>query len=527
MRTDHQALTALLSTSGSGHKPLRLLRWADRLNQYNYTLEFTPGRQNTVADLLSRAVVPPSTVQQVTDTEPDLVQLLQAPLSAVVSMELLRKGSQDDALFTTLRTYIRGGWPSSVAGELLPYYRVRAELSCWEDVCIARGHRTLIPAALRAQVLRMAHEGHLGVVKLKQRCRDIVWWPNIDQDIELMVKDCTACLLSGKASPPTPVPLSPVQWPSAPWKHLQVDLCGELHGAPAHARYLLVVHDLHSKWPEALPMGSVTTQAVIQRLDSLFARWGLPDIITTDNGPQFISTDFTTYLAEKAIKHIRTAVYHPQSNGGVERLNQTLKNGIRAYLTEGWQFEAALLQTLLHCRASKHTTTGVSPALLMLGRELQLPLDRLSFAKSNPAPSVTRLHVEAQQQRMKLRFDQSRRAKPPTLQELDWVRVWLPRRHSKLQPRWSEPSQIIKKLGPATYCLQDGSRWHADRLRKVPVPTEAQGGGSTPSLLSWQPPAVIDNGPAAPPAPLRAPQVVRRLQRAKQQPSWMKDYVTG
>ncbi|MGH0130400.1 UNVERIFIED_CONTAM: hypothetical protein FKN15_018297 [Acipenser sinensis] len=123
---------------------------------------------------------------------------------------------------------------------------------------------------------------------------------------------------------------------------------------------------------------------------------------------------------------------------------------------------------------------------------------------------------------MKLRFDQSRKAKPPTLQELDWVRVWLPRLHSKLQPQWSEPSQILKKLGPATYRLQDVSQWHADRLRKVPVPTEAQGGGSTP-LLSWQPLAVIDNGPAVPPAPPRASQVVRRPQRAKQQPTWMKD----
>ena len=90
-------------------------------------------------------------------------------------MELLCKESQDNALFTMLQTDIRGRWPSNVNAELLLYYRVRAELSCWEDICFAWDHHTLILAAVGAQVLRMAHEGRLGVVKVKQLCRDIVW----------------------------------------------------------------------------------------------------------------------------------------------------------------------------------------------------------------------------------------------------------------------------------------------------------------------------------------------------------------
>ena len=71
------------------------------------------------------------------------------------------------------------------------------------------------------------------------------------------------------------------------------------------------------------------------------------------------------------------AFYNPQANGGVERMNQTLKNGIRAHLAEGFQFSAALLRTLPHYRATRHSTTDSSPALLMLERELSLPLDCL------------------------------------------------------------------------------------------------------------------------------------------------------
>jgi len=65
--------------------------------------------------------------------------------------------------------------------------------------------------------------------------------------------------------------------------------------------------------------------------DSLFARWGLPKKIMTDNGPQIISHELSSYLVRKGI---RTAFYNSAANGGVERLNQSLKNGIRAHLAQ-------------------------------------------------------------------------------------------------------------------------------------------------------------------------------------------------
>lgn len=85
----------------------------------------------------------------------------------------------------------------------------------------------------------MAYEGHLRIVKVKQCCRDSVWWPDIDQDIEAMVKDSTACLASGKTGLPPSPPLQPLQWPSTPWDHIQMDICGELYGVPHHQRFLL------------------------------------------------------------------------------------------------------------------------------------------------------------------------------------------------------------------------------------------------------------------------------------------------
>ncbi len=268
----------------------------------------------------------------------------------------------------------------------------------------------------------------MGIVKLKQRCRDLVWWPGIDRELEqwfpnlswrppcpapflclpylthliplistlvetartklgvssrtglgtteleALVRDCAPCLLSGKTGAPALPHLQPVDWPTKPWEHLQMDICGELVSVPHHQRFLVVVYDLHSNWPEIVPMGSVTASAMVDFLEQLFLRWVIPWAITTDNGPQFISNEFSSYLATRGVAHIHITFYHPQGNDGVERFNQSLKNGIRAHLAQGFPFKAALSQTLLHYRATQHATTGVSPDCNKLSSFLSEPL---------------------------------------------------------------------------------------------------------------------------------------------------------
>jgi len=204
LRTAHQALTTLLATSSTGHKPLSFHRCADRLHQYNYRLQFTPGCDNVVADLQSRAIpnppAGPSLAPGQDTTEYDLAQLLHTPLRGTVSLKELQKASADPVLFTP-STYIRQGWPAKVPDELLTYSWIRKELSRWNDTYVAR---TVVPGALWVCVLAMAHEGHLGIVRLKQQCFNVVWWPGNDREIETLVKDCTACLLSGKTRAPAP-----------------------------------------------------------------------------------------------------------------------------------------------------------------------------------------------------------------------------------------------------------------------------------------------------------------------------------
>lgn len=104
----------------------------ERLRQYDYDLKFTPGRDNVVADLLSRSINSPSPAIFPNDsTEPELIQMLHTPLQSAVSLEELKQESERDGTLTNLRTYIRSGWPKKVPDELMPFSRLRDELSCW------------------------------------------------------------------------------------------------------------------------------------------------------------------------------------------------------------------------------------------------------------------------------------------------------------------------------------------------------------------------------------------------------------
>jgi transposase InsO family protein len=96
----------------------------------------------------------------------------------------------------------------------------------------------------------------------------------------------------------------------------------------------------------------------------MFDRFGLVEEVVTDNGVQFILKEFEDFLAAHSVKHSKSALYSPQANAAVERLNGVSKEGIKAALAEGKPFMTGLRQVLATYRMNKHATTGVSPASL-------------------------------------------------------------------------------------------------------------------------------------------------------------------
>lgn len=109
----------------------------------------------------------------------------------------------------------------------------------------------------------------------------------------------------------------------APWSRVHIDF-----GGPFHGQTFMVIVDAYSKWLEIILMFSTTTEAVIKALRRLFSTHGLPDILVSDNGPQFMATQFKLFLAEQGIHHALVIPFHSTSNGQMERMVQSTKEAL-------------------------------------------------------------------------------------------------------------------------------------------------------------------------------------------------------
>ena len=191
---------------------------------------------------------------------------------------------------------------------------------------------------------------------------------------------------------------------------------------PVEGKYILIIVDAHSKWIEATCTASTSSSAVIEVLRPLFARFGLPESVVTDNGTGFVSQEFEEFLRSNRIVHTTSAPYHPASNGLAERAVQTLKRGLKK--VTGGTMTCRLAKVLMAYRITPQTTTGVSPAELLLGRR---PRTRLDLLKPNTAE-----RVEKRQQEQKSDHDKRARSRTFSIGDHDWVKNfgagdrWLP-----------------------------------------------------------------------------------------------------
>ena len=154
----------------------------------------------------------------------------------------------------------------------------------------------------------------------------------------------------------------------------------------------LVIVDAHSKWPEILPMKSTTANATVSAVRDVFARFGLPVNVVTDNGPQFTSAEFTEFLKRNGVKHIRVAPYHQASNGAAESMVQTFKRSLTASSGTRLPLQQRLGDFLLKYRTTPHSTTSCTPASLFLGRVCRT---RLSLLKPDTESRVLKRQAES------------------------------------------------------------------------------------------------------------------------------------
>ena len=360
--TDHKPLLSIFGENKAipQFSANRLRRWAVILAGYNYKIEYVKSNQNN-ADWLSRLPVEDEYNTWTDDVEVDYCFFLNNAEHFQLNFETVKHKTLDDPTLQKVKDYITNGWPSKVndvEAEVKPYFSKRYEFTLNDD-CIMWNHRIVIPSQLQGSILSQLHMTHLGVVKMKSLARGYFWFPNIDIEIENLSKSCEVCNLHGNNPPKTKI--LPWPTPTGPWQRLHID-----HFEFHKQMYLLIV-DAYSKWLEVFEVKSLTSDSTIQVMRSLFARFGLPITIVSDNGRSFASDEFNSFLFKNNVKHLTSPPYHPSSNGAAENAVRIIKNALKRTIVNDnvSKSNLSLCRFLFDYRNTPHCTTGISPATLM------------------------------------------------------------------------------------------------------------------------------------------------------------------
>ena len=244
--TDHQPLTRIFGPK-SGIPPLaaaRLQRGAVLLSGYDYDIVYKKSADNANADFFSRF---PVQTRDEEDPDPDehyvfATAVSSLPVTAVEIADLTKKDKV-----------------------LVKVYEYTMCMSCMNEL----------------------HECHPGMCRMKALARAFVWWPGIDQDIEDRVRFCEDCV--NTQSTPKSVPLLFWPWATEPWQRIHVDF------AAVKGQQFLIIVDSQSKWLEVFPMATTTATANINVRRVVFARYGLPLEVGSDNVPHFVSEEYQTF----------------------------------------------------------------------------------------------------------------------------------------------------------------------------------------------------------------------------------------
>lgn len=367
--TDHAPLTSLLSAQKQVPTlaSARIQRWALMLSAYQYTIVHKKGSKNGNADALSRLPLPVTSDGVVQPAE--MIFCMQLLDDSPVTSKEIRLATQRDPILAKIYQWTMNGWPNENPGEeFKSYFKRKDEISVTDGI-LTWGMRVIVPRRIQEDVLKILHETHIGMSRMKALARNYVWWTDIDSDIENVVRRCVNC--QSNLNAPPQAPLHPWEWPAKPWSRIHID-----HAGPFYGSQFLVLIDSHSKWMEVEKVPNTASEPTIRSLQRIFATHGLPDTIVTDNGTAFTSDQFIKFCRQNGIRHVRSAPRHPSTNGLAERAVQTFKTAVRK-MDSGIPIDFRVLKFLARYRITPQTTTGRAPAELLLRRVPKIHLDLL------------------------------------------------------------------------------------------------------------------------------------------------------
>ncbi len=362
---------------------------------------------------------------------------------------------------------------------------------------LLNGIRIVIPASLRAEILSKLHEGHLGITKCRERAKQSVWWSGLGKELTEMIDSCDTCACERTNSRET---LLPSEFPSRPWSSVAADLF------QMESKQYLVIVDYFSRFFEVAKLTSTTSEAVVEHFKSIFARHGIPEVVRSDNGPQFASEWFRVFAHDWGFSHVTSSPLFPQSNVEVERAVRTIKNLLKksgdAYLAL-MAYQAAPL------------ANGYSHSELLMGKKIRTPVPVVPSQLSPKWADFKTLEKKEQLYRQKQHQNYNRRHKEHDMVQLQpgnhvWIKDTL------------EKGTVVSTAGtPRAYLIETPQGiLRRNRFHLSPTPTPPVSSRDLPESSSdvsvttngLSPSDVPDNpkiGPQVPPYKKRYPSRVK------------------
>jgi len=348
LKTDSEPLKFILARDrATGRSAAKLTRWALTLAEFDFKAEHVKGKDNPVADCLSRDT--PDTCPTNRSNVCMVVRAAPTPQVCVAT---------SGATLPNVDAKAAEADPNSLPLDLAVLHHGHAS------------HREMVRRARRRGILRRG---------LAKKCKEYV-------------RSCLACQAAEGSLRPHQA-LFATWAPPSPFNTWAIDLVGPLPTDGGH-KFLLTAIDLATRWAEAIPLKSTTTTAVVTALmDTVICRYGLPQRLLSDRGTQFTSKVFDELLKRLGVRQVLTTSFHPQTNGALERLHRTLKTQLRRRLFPSEKNWVRLVQpTMLTIRTTFHKALKTTPFEVVFGQAARLPIDAMMSTEPIKAGHVRAIH---------------------------------------------------------------------------------------------------------------------------------------
>lgn len=337
VHTDHQPLETILQKP-LNKAPARLQKMMMRLQRYRFQVKYKKGSSMHLADTLSRAALSTKVGAKVSGFEVFRIEMeaeytgMNYRLMPDTEIQL-RQEIQKDAILSKLCTTIIQGWPDDkqeLDETLSPFWTYRDELSAQNGI-IYKGAQVMVPPSMYTDMLKKIHANHFGAESNTRMAREVLFWPGMAKAIQDMCHACSKCAQYGSTAPKEPMKSLPI--PTLPWQLISQDL----FNFEGESFLVTVCH--FSDWIEVDKLENTLSATIVNKTKSHFARFGIPEICHTDNGPQFISKEYVDFATNYGFKHTTSSPYHSQGNGRAEAAVKVAKG----MLHKATHFELAML----------------------------------------------------------------------------------------------------------------------------------------------------------------------------------------